>query len=918
MTPSARTLARNVRRWIAAPADATWVDQWAARGAEQPFKRFYAALMTHSRVDPAEALQALDRVRPSDTRRLMPTEQTALRRLRGHLFTALGKYTDADSEYRRAWQDFEKQDDGEQMAITGIGWLNVLAQLGRYEEARQIAELTRRRIPRNKPILRARLHSNRGNTEYLCGHFESSAHSYRKARNTFRRVGFQQDWAIATYNLGHALIYLARPHEARREIESALDEFVRGRRRAQQLYAQFSLAIVDLLEGDTGAAQESLEDLLSEFEKLGDARATASVQRELAQFLAAVGALETAHEMAGRSQAAYETQGLSRSVAHLALLRGRIMSALGRPFEARSQIESALRHLRDSGDVTARHRTEVELASILLQHHEADAALALLKTAGRYLTRKDPKMGGLRCRHITAAAHLAKGNHARAFAIARQSHSMARTYPMRFERPWMALICAQAQVAAGDTRGSLRWMGRAVDGVEQLHMTLGSRVIQTLIAGSREDVYERAIDLVLKLGGPAAPRRALDLLSRAKAPQLIEAMLRKDTGLDPELRASITRLREELLDQTRQTPSDIRSQQLERSLTDLDAKLARKLRSFPATTRRAIERRRYEQWAPHLGDRAVVFFDARESSCAAYVVDSEHAVERVDLPRALEAVHESWLPVRLSLEQASHLPLSRRDQILDETLQEANRALVELRQEILDPLPLQRKRVVLIPSGPLRSLPLECLPMSGESPFTLSRLPHPALLRRDRSPRKREGRVMLMHDGSEGSKAEIAQLRHLLRGEGFHVDTASRRREYEKKHDAVSLLHVAAHGCYDPGRWLSNGLRLADGWLGFEHLDAARLNEALVFFGSCESGLDYALPGFDPDGWMSVAFGAGAKEMVLTLWRLDDRSVQAFAKKFYGHWTTGMDAAEAADLARRDLRREMPHPFSWAPFLVAS
>jgi len=89
-----------------------------------------------------------------------------------------------------------------------------------------------------------------------------------------------------------------------------------------------------------------------------------------------------------------------------------------------------------------------------------------------------------------------------------------------------------------------------------------------------------------------------------------------------------------------------------------------------------------------------------------------------------------------------------------------------------------------------------------------------------------------------------------------------------------------------------------------------------VQFTSCESGQTRALPGSDIDGWITAGLAAGAREMVLTLWKIDDEAGIAFADHFYRAWTAGSSAAEAAARARTAMRRHDPHPYRWAPFVA--
>jgi CHAT domain-containing protein len=89
----------------------------------------------------------------------------------------------------------------------------------------------------------------------------------------------------------------------------------------------------------------------------------------------------------------------------------------------------------------------------------------------------------------------------------------------------------------------------------------------------------------------------------------------------------------------------------------------------------------------------------------------------------------------------------------------------------------------------------------------------------------------------------------------------------------------------------------------------------LICFTSCESGLAGTYPGSDLEGWITAGLAAGARELALTLWKVDDTAAQAFPAGFYPDWIAGAGAAAAAAAARRRIRRVHPHPFHWAGFL---
>jgi CHAT domain-containing protein len=56
--------------------------------------------------------------------------------------------------------------------------------------------------------------------------------------------------------------------------------------------------------------------------------------------------------------------------------------------------------------------------------------------------------------------------------------------------------------------------------------------------------------------------------------------------------------------------------------------------------------------------------------------------------------------------------------------------------------------------------------------------------------------------------------------------------------------------------------------------------------------------------------------VLLTLWDVNDQSTADFMKLFYGRLSTAGNKARALQYAMTELRREYPHPFYWAPFVL--
>ena len=917
-TPDEKTL----QKWLHAPARTALKEVWVdTHGPDQsPFALFYTAVLRRLRVNPREALQAVDRISAQDRRRLRDLDKVLLHRLTAHALSVAGKFKRAQAVYAQAWKQFERLGARNELAVTGIGWVNTLSQLAHYQKAQQIALQSRSLLAKNDRIRRARLDSNLGNVLILSGQFRAAATQYRKARQSLKALGYDNDAALATNNLGHALLMQGRRREARvyfQEVEKLC--LARGLT-SLCLYAQAALATVDMMEGKWELGMEKLDDLLRELEKQTDLRAVAHIQKQQAEFLCALGALEKADELARKSFTTYRDLGLRADAAHAAYLHARILVALNRNIDARVRLNAALRFWNTTQDYRARYRTETELAGVFLARGDPRKALQLLKRGGPYLWRHDRGGGGVRSRHLLAETHLRLGGGSKASRLARESFAAATIYPSRLDRPWIALTVARALALTGRGDDALIWARRSVREMETLFLALGTQAMRGQASASRHRIYKGVVELVLSLGGKKAPRLALDLLSRARSPELIEDLLQEPQRLSGPLRASIARIRDELLGLEVSGPEDIRFKHLRKQMRELHRALNRKKASPPTSIKKVIEARGFSKWSRLLKGRSLVFFDQREGDWSAYVINPRRAVTVTPLPKGAEALDQIWFPLRMLMEHAAHLPQRRRRMFLAATQSEAVESLGQLRQAFWDPLSLEPGEVIVVPFGDLYDLPLESLSAvnatgsGGAEEWVVSRLPHPAVLHN--SGRSIHANALLLHDRSQGTRLEADRIGRILRKSGMRTKSAHQRSQFAREKRRLGLLHIAAHGSYHRRSWMLNGIRLSDGWLGFEQLRRPQTRDSLMYFGSCESGLGSNLPGAELGGWLSAGLGAGARELILSLWKIDDESALAFAEAFYSEWCRGVPAVQAAAEARRLLQRKTPHPFAWASFLA--
>lgn len=120
-------------------------------------------------------------------------------------------------------------------------------------------------------------------------------------------------------------------------------------------------------------------------------------------------------------------------------------------------------------------------------------------------------------------------------------------------------------------------------------------------------------------------------------------------------------------------------------------------------------------------------------------------------------------------------------------------------------------------------------------------------------------------------------------------------------------------------RWflLAGAGATEDGLLQPREIMALPIHADLVTLSACETAAG-KIQGIEGVASLVRAFLlAGARGVVASLWKADDRFTAALMTRFYTHLATGMDTAAALRTAKLDLIRrygDRAHPYYWAGF----
>jgi CHAT domain-containing protein len=145
-----------------------------------------------------------------------------------------------------------------------------------------------------------------------------------------------------------------------------------------------------------------------------------------------------------------------------------------------------------------------------------------------------------------------------------------------------------------------------------------------------------------------------------------------------------------------------------------------------------------------------------------------------------------------------------------------------------------------------------------------------------------------------------------------------------------AVVHLAAHGELNARNPMFSWIEAApaarrgeDGRLEVHEILGLRVRSPLVFLSGCETGLGTAgSTGFaqgEDFATLARAFlYAGARNVVATLWRVDDAGAAAFATEYYRRLGEA-GPVDALAAAQRAMAAEGPYtaPYYWAGYTVA-
>src|SRR5712671_99973 len=868
----------------------------------------------------------------------------SLRAMANALYSS-GDYRAAIAHHQQAFQLCESFGNWNEAARTLSSSIQPMILVGEYDQAFQAAERAREIFTRlNDPRRLARLEINVGNIYHRQDRFEESIAHYERAYAGLMPYKDAEAIAVVLSNMAVCLISL-------NDFPRALAAYQGARSFCQQnnmpllvAQADYNIAYLYYLRGEYSRAIEALYAARRACEVIGDAYHFALCYLDLSDIYLELNLSEEAREMAHEGFLRFQKLGMGYEAA-------KTLANEATAYGQQGKTVQALERFAKAREIFEREKNLVwpwliDLYQGLLLFHEGRhfEARRLCIAAARFFDRSALPGKAVLAHLLLARIALQVGDSAEAQRETKES--LARLKGL--QTPVLAyqahLLEGQIAQARNDPPAARRAYLEAREALEALRSRLQGEELKISFIKNRMQVYEALVDLyVSEAGTDASAEKALACIEAAKSRSMIEMIFQSGQSLplgeagQSDLVRKIRDLREELnwyyhrieLEQLRpEEKVHQRLHNLQEKAHSHEKELLKTLRELPSQEREnatleAPADFSLKKLQGSLPDDAtlVEYFSAGDRIIAAVITRKEVKI----LPLTVLSRVAHFLQL-LRFQLSKFRMGSEYVRRFEEPLLRATHSHLEtLYSELIAPLrPFFRgKHLIFVPHGPLHFLPFHALRNGDEylcDSFTVSYAPSATVFSwcQEKSVSASENSLVfgIPDERAPQILQEAQSVAALLPHSSLHVGEQATSSVLREQGPRSGLLHLATHGVYRQDNPMFSGIRLGDGYLNLYDLYQMRLDAKLVTLSGCATGMNFVAAGDELLGLQRGLFCAGATTLLLSLWDVHDQSTAQLMQHFYQEYIRTGNMGGALQHAMQELRRQNPHPYFWAPFVL--
>lgn len=824
-----------------------------------------------------------------------------------------GRLAEAGKLFRSALDQARLHADRDLIARSGNNLGLLQTELGAFDDARRnfVAARVAGRALEDARMEGGAL-NNIGMLDVWLGNHDKALEPLLQAQRLYRTVGYETGQENVFGQLGVAYAALGQPHRSFAALDSAL---AISRKEGMRVQEASNLETIAALYWSFGDGQRALEvyalaqvinrELNLQVELANGLRNEAAIR-------SSAGLLAPARTGAEAALRGHRAAGARFEELHDLLLLADIAGRQKTGAATNAYLDDAERVAVQLRAPIARAQVALTRARLADRHRNGRLVLQVLQSARPHLERS-----------LSGSAWEVEALRARAY------HSLG-----------------QLDSAASVGR-------RSVSAIERVRVNLGSGPLHNSYLGARAAVYADLALVLIRLG---REEEAFEVADGARSRALLqhlptvrariqrkgsardvaeaEALLRKIDALLARLAEAEETVPEERGPESVALTGEL-AHRLQQARSEYESILTR-ITSQPAATAEAPHGRRTPTGAALASDEALLQYLVTHDRVLIFVLTSSTL-------RVLESpIAESDLVARVRLARE----LIGKRQAAPGESREVTEGLhrVLLTPVIRSGALAAAKKVAIVPHGVLNYLPFAALrdPSSGRAlveTYSLWLVPTASAmgsLRRDpgiataRLASVRGVAYAPFPEQLPATRAEVASFSRATHRRGVRLGGDASEADLRSALSRGDLVHVASHGVLNAVNPLFSGIELArrtgrpdnDGRLEVHELLELPVRSPLVYLSGCETGLGLAWStdfarGEDYTTLAQSFLYAGARNVVATLWRIEDAGAAVFAGRFYHHLQQ-LPPREALAAAQRDMMRDLDYaaPYYWAAYFL--
>ena len=823
---------------------------------------------------------------------------------------------------RKSFQDLGKESESAQ---TQVAQLIPLGLLGKYDDAvatgkdalgvfvRYSDGFLAGKIEMNLAIISSRQGKHSESLEYCIS-----------ASNRFRELGETKWLLMAENDLAISLAELNRFDEAETRYMDALEIARAEDQHLTEAELLASLGNLQTYRGRYGEALRNLELSRQKYDEIEMPHRSVIADLEIAEVHQLLNLTDEASAIYERVTKELREFGMRGEEARARLNYGRLAVQTGEDSRAGAELERALELFELESNSSGSGSARLLKARLLSRLGERNAAMGELDSVAGLIKRDEHPRLALETDFFRGELIRESGDLGSAREIFESVRDSAGDAEQKNLVTNALVSLAKISVSEGNIESAKKYLVKAIDTVEKLRNPIPAEIFRMSFLADKLAPYKLSAELAIETGEIA---EALVFTERSRARTLFEKLNGGKSANEGKEEKSI---REQLnwyysrLAKAENDDSDLRER-----IEGLEQKLA----SLNLSRSNIGETKSADKAAPSwdgfveriqhtLGvSKTLIEFHIIDKSISAFVIDDK-GIRHIRGIGTEDEIIELIEGLRFQFET---LRFGDQKEFNDQLRERANAYLGELYDLLIQPLEmdLEDGSLVIVPVGALFYVPFNAL-FDGKrylvetSDILLS--PSAAIwyeLQSTESVRHNRSLVIAYADEKSPqinieAKTASDSLENSMTFLGEDASTAA---FFDHAGNARNI-HLACHGEFRADNPMFSNLRLADGFLTVEDISKSRLNTDLVTLSACETGLSRVFAGEEILGLSRGFIGAGARNVVMSLWTVNDSSTVELMKELYSEYNKHGDPSKALQHAQKQLISHEFHPYYWSPFVI--